>query len=391
MSNYNKRKIEEAQKKKQQRISMYITCVIIFVIIGAVVAVVWKTQQNKSEANTVKEVKYDPFDYVKLGDYEGKEVYRVKAEVTDEQVQSSIDALLKKGVKYKEVEDRNVLSGDQITIDFKGLIDGKEFSGGTSKDYVYICGQGNMIDGFDEGLIGAKKGENKTLNLKFPADYQTTAVAGKDVVFEITVKKIETISEQPKWDDAYAKVVSENKYETTAAYEKQIRADLLTQAEKANESSFKSQLWESVTKTATLDGYPKELYTQMDKQMGDQLTQSATQYGMDRDTYLKMVYGSTYKEYLVQYINSEMISKALIQKIKLKISDSEYQKLAKESLSEFGIASVKKLEETYTKKAVNDYLLNNKLFEYLESKAIVKDVTKAEYEAIQKATAEEKK
>lgn len=124
-----------------------------------------------------------------------------------------------------------------------------------------------MIDGFDEGLIGAKKGENKTLNLKFPADYQTTAVAGKDVVFEITVKKIETISEQPKWDDAYAKVVSENKYETTAAYEKQIRADLLTQAEKSNESSFKSQLWESVTKTATLDGYPKELYTQMDKQM----------------------------------------------------------------------------------------------------------------------------
>lgn len=121
------------------------------------------------------------------------------------------------------------------------------------------------------------------------------------------------------------------------------------------------------------------------------MTQSATQYGMDRDTYLKMVYGSTYKEYLVQYINSEMISKALIQKIKLKISDSEYQKLAKESLSEFGIASVKKLEETYTKKAVNDYLLNNKLFEYLESKAIVKDVTKAEYEAIQKAAAEEKK
>jgi len=391
MSNYNKRKIEEAQKKKQQRISMYITCVIIFVIIGAVVAVVWKTQQNKSEANTVKEVKYDPFDYVKLGDYEGKEVYRVKAEVTDEQVQSSIDALLEKGVKYKEVEDRNVLSGDQITIDFKGLIDGEEFSGGTSNDYVYICGQGNMIDGFDEGLVGAKKGETRTLNLKFPADYQTTAVAGKDVVFEITVKKIETISEQPKWDDAYAKVVSENKYETTAAYEKQIRADLLTQAEKSSESSLKSQLWESVTKTATLDGYPKELYTQMDTQMGDQLTQSATQYGMDRDTYLKMVYGSTYKEYLVQYINSEMISKALIQKIKLKISDSEYQKLAKESLSEFGIASVKKLEETYTKKAVNDYLLNNKLFEYLESKAIVKDVTKAEYEAIQKAAAEEKK
>jgi len=391
MSNYNKRKIEEEKKKKQQRVSMCITCVIILAIIGAVVAVVWKTQQNKAEANTEKEVKYDPFDYVKLGNYEGKEVYRVKAEVTDEQVQSSIDALLKKGVKYKEVVDRNVISGDQITIDFKGLIDGKEFSGGTSKDYAYICGQGNMIEGFDEGLIGAKKGEMKTLNLKFPADYQTAAVAGKDVVFEITVKKIETISVQPKWDDAYAKSVSENKYETASAYEKQIRADLLTQAEKSNESSFKSQLWETVTKTATLDGYPKELYKQMDTRMGEQLTQSATQYGMDRDTYLKMIYGSTYKEYLIQYVNSEMISKALIQKIKLKISDSEYQKLAKESLAEFGVASVKKLEETYTKKAVNDYLLNNKLFEYLESKAIVKDVTKAEYEAIQKAATQDKK
>ena len=391
MSNYNKRKIEEAKKKKQQRVSMIITCVIIVAIIGAVATVVWKTQQKKSEPNIVKEIKYDPFKYVTLGDYEGKEVYRVKAEVSDEDVQKSIDELLKKGIKYKEVEDRNVLSGDQITIDFKGLIDGKEFSGGTSKDYTYICGQGSMIDGFDEGLIGAKKSETKTLNLKFPTDYQTAAVAGKDVVFEITVKKIETISEQPKWDDAYAKIASENKFDTIDAYEKQIRADLLAQVEKSNETSFKNQLWEAVTKTATLDGYPKELYKQMDVKMGDQLTKSASQYGMDRDTYVKMLYGSTYKDYLVQYINSEMISKALIEKLKLKISDSEYQKLAKESLSEFGMSSVKKLEETYSKKAVNDYLLNNKIFKYLETKAIVKDVTKAEYEQIQKTAAEEKK
>lgn len=391
MSNYNKRKIEEAKKKKQQLISMCITCVIIVAIIGAVVAVVWKTQQKKSEANIVKEIKYDPFEYVTLGDYEGKEVYKVKAEVTDEDVQKKIDELLEKGIKYSEVEDRGVLTGDQLTIDFKGLIDGKEFSGGTSKDYTYICGQGSMIDGFDEGLMGAMKSETKTLNLKFPEDYQTSAVAGKDVVFEITVNKIEMISEQPKWDDAYVKVVSQDKFDTTQAYEKNIREDLLIQDEKTNETSFKNQLWESVTKTATFDGYPKELYKQMDAKMGDQLTQSATQYGMDRDTYVKMLYGSTYSDYLVQYINSEMISKALIQKLELKLSDSEYDKLAKESLSDFGMSSVEKLEEAYTKKAVSDYLLNNKLFEYLESKAVVKEVTKAEYEEIQKAALEEKK
>ena len=230
MSNYSKRRLEEAKQKKQHFISMLITCVIIVAIIGVVVAIVWKTQSGKDDNKTVTEVKYDPFKYVTLGDYKGKVAYRIKPEVTDEDLQKSIDSLLKKGVEYKEVTERGIQNNDQITIDFKGKIDGKEFDGGTSEDYKYICGQGSMISGFDEGLIGAKKGEKRTLNLKFPDDYQTKSVAGKAVVFEVTVKKIEEVSVQPKWDDAFAKKSSDGKYETTAAYEVKLKEDLLASA-----------------------------------------------------------------------------------------------------------------------------------------------------------------
>lgn len=391
MSNYSKRRLEEAKQKKQHFISMLITCVIIVAIIGVVVAIVWKTQSGKDDNKTVTEVKYDPFKYVTLGDYKGKVAYRIKPEVTDEDLQKSIDSLLKKGVEYKEVTERGIQNNDQITIDFKGKIDGKEFDGGTSEDYKYICGQGSMISGFDEGLIGAKKGEKRTLNLKFPDDYQTKSVAGKAVVFEVTVKKIEEVSVQPKWDDAFAKKSSDGKYETTAAYEVKLKEDLLASAKKNSESTLKSQLWKAVTDSTKVKGYPTALYKQLDNKIGTQLTSSASQWGLERDAYVKMLYGTTYKEYLIEYVNSEMISKALTQKLKLEVKDSEYETLAKDILDDFSMTSVKKLEETYGKDEVKAYLVNLKMFDYLTSKADIKDVTQAEYDKIQKDAAQTQK
>ncbi len=391
MSNYSKRRLEEAKQKKQRLMSMVITSLIIIAIIGVVVAIVWKTQSGKTDTKAATEVKYDPFKYVTLGDFEGKVAYRIKPEVTDANLQESIDSLLKKGVEYKEVTERGLANNDQITIDFKGTIDGKEFDGGTSENYKYICGQGSMITGFDEGLIGAKKGEKRTLNLKFPDDYQTKAVAGKAVVFSVTVKKIEEVSVQPKWDDAFAKKSSEGKYETTAAYEEKLKADLLASAKKNSDSTLKSQLWKAVTDTTKVKGYPTALYKQLDSKIGSQLTSSASQWGLERDAYVKMLYGTTYKEYLVEYVNSEMIAKALTQKLKLEVKDSEYESLAKGILADFSATSVKKLEETYGKDEIKAYLVNLKMFDYLTSKAKVQDVTQAEYEKIQQDAAAAKK
>ena len=391
MSNYSKRRLEEAKQKKQRLMSMVITSLIIIAIIGVVVAIVWKTQSGKTDTKAATEVKYDPFKYVTLGDFEGKVAYRIKPEVTDANLQESIDSLLKKGVEYKEVTERGLANNDQITIDFKGTIDGKEFDGGTSENYKYICGQGSMITGFDEGLIGAKKGEKRTLNLKFPDDYQTKAVAGKAVVFSVTVKKIEEVSVQPKWDDAFAKKSSEGKYETTAAYEEKLKADLLASAKKNSDSTLKSQLWKVVTDTTKVKGYPTALYKQLDSKIGSQLTSSASQWGLERDAYVKMLYGTTYKEYLVEYVNSEMIAKALTQKLKLEVKDSEYESLAKGILADFSATSVKKLEETYGKDEIKAYLVNLKMFDYLTSKAKVQDVTQAEYEKIQQDAAAAKK
>ncbi len=391
MSNYSKRRLEEEKQKKLRFRSMMITSVLIVAIIGVVVAIVWKTQAGKSETETVTEVKYDPFKYVTLGDFEGKVAYRIKPEVTDANLQESIDSLLKKGVEYKEVTERGVANNDQITIDFKGTIDGKEFDGGTSEDYKYICGQGSMISGFDEGLVGAKKGEQRTLNLKFPDDYQTATVAGKAVIFSVTVKKIEEVSVQPKWDDAFAKKSSDGKYETTAAYEEQLKEDLLTSAQKNSDSTLKSQLWKAVIDTTKVKGYPSALYKQLDSKIGSQLTTSASQWGLERDAYVKMLYGSTYKEYLVEYVNSEMIAKALTQKLKIEVKDSEYDALAKEILDDFSVTSVKKLEEAYGKDEIKAYLVNLEMFDYLTSKAEIKDVTQAEYEKIQEDAAAEQK
>ena len=165
----------------------------------------------------------------------------------------------------------------------------------------------------------------------------------------------------------------------------------MASAKKNSESTLKSQLWKAVTDSTKVKGYPTALYKQLDNQIGTQLTSSASQWGLERDAYVKMLYGTTYKEYLIEYVNSEMISKALTQKLKLDVKDSEYETLAKDILDDFSVTSVKKLEETYGKDEVKAYLVNLKLFDYLTSKADIKDVTQAEYDKIQEDAAQTQK
>ena len=129
-------------------------------------------------------------DYVELPDgYKHQEVEAAKPkDPTDEDVEKRIEAVLQSNGTLEEV-DRKVEEWDTVNIDYVGKIDGKEFEGG-SGNYDLVIGSGAFIEGFEDGLIGAKKGEKLDLNLKFPENYPAADVAGKDVVFTVTVNKI---------------------------------------------------------------------------------------------------------------------------------------------------------------------------------------------------------
>ena len=131
-------------------------------------------------------------------------IKKPQAEVTDEDQEQMIDTLRKQRQTWGAV-DRAAQDADQLTISFKGSIDGELFEGGEAKDIPLLLGSNSMIDGFEEGLLGAVKGETRTLELKFPDDYSSEELAGKDVSFEVEVSEVSE-GILPEVDDEFAKL-----------------------------------------------------------------------------------------------------------------------------------------------------------------------------------------
>lgn len=170
-------------------------------------------------------------DELKISMYKGVEVEEVEKpeEVTDEDVENTINATLQSNATIKEITDRAVESGDTATIDFVGKMDGEEFEGGSSTDYPLEIGSGQFIDGFEDSVIGHEIGETYDWNGKFPDDYSNTDLAGKDVVFTITVKSISQ-TEVPELTDDFVKQVSEE-----SANVKEYKEEVKKQLEEDNE------------------------------------------------------------------------------------------------------------------------------------------------------------
>ncbi|GGY44710.1 trigger factor [Parvularcula lutaonensis] len=114
---------------------------------------------------------------------------KMVAEVTDEEVEEELKKLAEQNQSYKDLpKNRNVKEGHKVIIDFKGKVDGEYFEGGAAEDAELVIGSGQFIPGFEEGLIGAKKDEEKVITVTFPEDYQAEHLAGKEAEFEVTIK-----------------------------------------------------------------------------------------------------------------------------------------------------------------------------------------------------------
>lgn len=158
----------------------------------------------KTEGVADDEVAFDAtfevYPEVKIGDLSAAEVVRTKTEITDAEIDKTIDILRKQRVHYHargeagehgdgggEVAAKN---GDRVTVDFVGKIDGVEFAGGKAEDFVFVLGEGRMLPEFEQAALGLKVGESKTFPLAFPEDYHGKEVAGKTAEFTITVKEV---------------------------------------------------------------------------------------------------------------------------------------------------------------------------------------------------------
>ncbi len=136
---------------------------------------------------------------------EGLSLEKLTVPVTDEQIDESLAKIAENQKSYKDAaKTKKAAEGDQLIIDFLGKLDGVEFEGGKAEDAPLVIGSGQFIPGFEEQLVGVKTGEEKTITVTFPAEYQAAHLAGKDATFDITVKQVK-VEAETKIDEDFAK------------------------------------------------------------------------------------------------------------------------------------------------------------------------------------------
>lgn len=211
---------------------------------------------------------------IPLTDLKSLEVERPVASVTDSDVDKALERLVDGNIEYETAEGREAETGDRVTIDFLGKIGGEPFEGGKAEDAPIVLGQGGFIPGFEDGLKGAKAGEERVVEATFPAEYPVANLAGKTAQFEVEVKEV-AAPKRPAIDDALAtKFGLESLAKLREALAKRIEQDYST----ASRAKAKRALLDALDKTHAFE-LPPTLVENEFKEIWGQLTKSLEQAG----------------------------------------------------------------------------------------------------------------
>ena len=233
---------------------------------------------------------------VTLGEYKGVSVKKETTVVTDVEVDARVEEERNKQATEIEVEDRAVVEGDTVNLDYAGTVDGVAFAGGTAQDQTLKIGSGSFIPGFEEQMIGMNIGEEKDLQVTFPEKYHAEELAGKAAVFHVKVNSI-TETQLPALDDDFAKDISE--FDTLDEYKADIRAKLEAQAAERDNNNFTNAVIEKVLENATVEIPEAMIERQIDSMMRD-FEYRLMGNGLKLDDFLKYT-GSDMKAFRENY------------------------------------------------------------------------------------------
>lgn len=309
---------------------------------------------------------------VTLGDYKGVTVEKTIQSVTDEDVQNEIDNAL---ANYPVEVDQAAKEGDTVNIDYVGKIDGEEFDGGSDQGADLKLGSGKFIDGFEDGLIGARKGETRTLNLTFPEDY-TQDLAGKAVEFTVTVNAVKEPLSEPtdQW-------VADNieGYDNIADYKAGIRSEQEESNEQTAENQVRYAAWTQVIDNCTINEYPETL-VEVGKKLYEQQVETYAKYaGMELDAYIESSgltqeeYQSNMEEYGKNVAAQALVCQAICNKEGFAIGDDDYQKALQDMLTEYGCTE-EELIQTYGQDNVEQSIMLNRVSNLIMENANVTEV-----------------
>ena len=294
---------------------------------------------------------------VKPGKYKGIEIKKVEYNVSDEDINHELGHMQERNSRMVTVDDRAVENGDITVIDFEGFVDGKAFEGGKAEGHELTIGSNTFIPGFEDQIIGMKIDEEKDINVKFPEEYFSKELAGKDATFKVKLHEIKK-KELPELDDEFAKDVSEfdtlNDLKTSIREKRQAANDDRAKHETENAAV------EEVAKNTEVDIPSGMIDNEIEAMIRDMEQQLAYQ-GINLEQYLKIMNKTrkeiedNYREQAEKNVKSRLVLEAIIKEEKIEASQEEVDEKIKEMATSYG----RKEEELRKNEALVEYLRNS--------------------------------
>ncbi len=291
--------------------------------------------ESKAEGESEEEeelVKPESYGTVTLGEYKNLSIEVTDSNVTDAEVEEQITQALSFNPDSTEITGRPVKDGDIVNINYKGLLDGEAFDGGTADNQDLVIGSGSFIPGFEEGVIGMNIGDEKNLDVTFPEDYHAENLKGKAVVFEVKLNSIK--EEKPaELTDAWVEKTTGGESKTVDEYRATTRKNLEEAKKASSESEARSLAMEQVMTASTYELNPEAVDYEF-KKIKNQYKKQLEQYGMTMESIAEQS-GKTVEEFEEELkmpaereVKRVLVLNAILEKEGISIGEEDYKKLA---------------------------------------------------------------
>ncbi|MBO3064019.1 trigger factor [Staphylococcus shinii] len=301
-----------------------------------------KGSEMTFEANVVVEPE------VQLGDYKGLEIEKQNVELTEEELQESIDHQLGHLAEMVVKEDGAIENGDTVNIDFDGYVDGEQFEGGQAEGYDLEIGSGSFIPGFEEQLVGVKTGEEKDVNVTFPEEYHAEELAGKEATFKTKVNEIK-FKDVPELTDEIANEL-DAEANTVDEFKENLRKRLTEQKETDAENNQKEEAINKAANNATIDVPEAMINTELDR-MVQEFGQRMQQQGLNLETYFQISgqdesqLREQMKDDAEERVKTNLTLTAIADAEEVEVSDDDIDKELEKMSGQFNI-SVEDIKQT---------------------------------------------
>lgn len=320
--------------------------------------------------------KYSAF--CSLSDYKGLEYEPFSTEVTDDMINSRVDALLNSVATEKKVTEGTTKDGDTVNIDYVGSVDGVEFPGGSSngQGYNLTLGSGKFIPGMEEQIMNHEVGENFDINVTFPDPYQSADLAGKDAVFNITINYIVELEKPEYTDDIIASYTDAT---SVAEYESMLKDEISQMLENQADSVNRNTVMDLVLENTTVNSYPEDEINSLTNDVIVSFEDTAKANGMSLEDLVKQFYNmdsvDAFKDYLTEaaqsYLNDKIIVCAIAKAENITLTKEDITAYEERVMTSNGMDRTT-FENAYTMDDVVYFVLSEKVNDFLFENAVAK-------------------